>query len=61
MCGKEIDAYVGKWAERKITVKCGNTRPDGYPWLCNDCENKHAGRDWRREAEENGENFDSEY
>lgn len=61
MCGKEMTVYVGRWHERAITVKCGNTSPYGTPYLCDKCEVTHAGRDWRREAEEAGERWDDDY
>lgn len=61
MCGKEISVYVGINYDREIKVKCGNTSPYGTPWLCDECEAKHEGRDWRREAEEAGEQWDADY
>lgn len=62
MCGKEITVYVPKGYDYKpIQVNCGNTSPSGNPWLCEKCEIEHAGRDWRREAEENGEQWDEDY
>ena len=61
MCNEPMTAYVGKYSERKITVRCGNTSPTGYPYLCDKCEVLHKDRDWRREAMENGENFDDDY
>lgn len=55
-CGKSMQEYVPSGYDYKeITVKCGNTSPDGTPWLCEKCEKKHAGTDWRREAELAGE------
>ena len=55
-CGKKMVEYVPKgWGYKEITVSCGNTSPDGSPWLCEKCEVLNAGRDWRREAAENGE------
>lgn len=62
MCGKEIKEWVPRgYGYVEITVKCGSTSPSGEPWLCEDCEKIHAGRDWRREAEENGEQWDEDY
>ena len=56
MCGKEMQVSVPKgWSYKEITVRCGNTSPEGSPWLCDKCAKIHAGRDWRREAAENGE------
>jgi hypothetical protein len=43
---------------REVTVRCGNTRPDGFPYLCDACAEKHAGTNWREEAELNGERID---
>jgi hypothetical protein len=55
-CGKKMTEYVQKgWSYKEITVRCGNTSPSGYPWQCDDCAKLNAGRDWRREAAENGE------
>lgn len=58
MCGKVIEVTLE--SGRDIKVKCGNTSPSGDPWLCDECEEKHAGRDWRRESEENGEPYDND-
>jgi hypothetical protein len=59
MCNKPITVYVPKgYGVKEVTVRCGNTSPYGTPWLCDDCEQKHAHRDWRREAEEAGERWD---
>ena len=56
MCGKKMVVSVQRgWSYKEITVRCGNTSPSGYPWLCSTCEKIHAGRDWRREAAEAGE------
>lgn len=55
-CGKKMEEYVPSGFDyKKITVKCGNTSPSGDPWLCDDCAERYAGTDWRREAELNGE------
>jgi hypothetical protein len=62
MCGKEIQVFVERgYTYKEITVPCGSTSPSGFPWLCDTCEKKYEHRDWRREAELNGENFDSDY
>ena len=61
-CNKEMQEYVPKgYHYVEITVRCGNTSPSGYPWLCEDCARKNAGRDWRREAIEAGEQWDEDY
>jgi hypothetical protein len=61
MCGKKMEVSVPKgWDYKQVTVRCGNTSPSGYPWLCAKCEVTHAGRDWRREAAENGERWDED-
>lgn len=61
MCGKKIQVYVPtKYDYKEITVSCGSTSPHGTPWLCDDCAKLHAGRDWRREAEMNGETWGPE-
>ena len=60
-CNKEMQENVPKGYDYvQITVRCGNTSPSGYPWLCEDCAAKNAGRDWRREAIEAGETWDEE-
>ena len=62
MCGKEMQVFIEKgYSHKEITVRCGNTSPTGYPYLCQSCEKVNAHRDWRREAIEAGENFDEEY
>ena len=61
-CGKKILVSVEHgFAHKCITVSCGNTSPTGFPWLCEECEIKEGDRDWRREAELNGEQWDSDY
>jgi hypothetical protein len=61
MCGKELKVFVESGFDYKeITVRCGNTSPTGEPWLCDECEKQHGGRDWRREAIEAGECWDEE-
>jgi len=55
-CGKKMQEYVPSgWTYKEITVKCGNTSPDGNPWLCDKCEKIYANVNWRYEAEMNGE------
>jgi hypothetical protein len=62
MCGKPIQVFVERgYSYKEITVACGSTSPSGYPWLCPKCEKKHENRDWRREAEMNGEQWDDDY
>ncbi len=60
-CGVDVTAYTGKWSEREITVKCGNTSPYGTPYQCEACERKNRNRDWRKEAEDAGERWDDDY
>jgi hypothetical protein len=56
-----MQVYVPRgWDYREITVRCGNTSPTGEPYLCGDCAKRHAGRDWRREAIEAGEQWEEE-
>ena len=60
-CNIEIEVYVPKGYDYKaITVRCGNTSPDGNPWLCDRCAKANAGRDWRREAIEAGETWEED-
>ena len=62
MCGEKIEVSVQtKYSAKIITVRCGNTSPFGDPWLCDKCAEIHAGRDWRREAIEAGEQWDDDY
>ena len=61
-CGKEMEVHIERgfqWME--ITVKCGNTSPTGFPYLCEECGERLADVNWREEAALNGENFDSDY
>jgi len=61
-CRKKIEVSVPtRYSYKIITVLCGSTSPHGSPWLCEECEKKHANRDWRREAEMNGEQWDDDY
>ena len=45
---------------KTLKYKCGNTGVDGNPVLCDACAEEFKDRDWRREAEENGEVWDEE-
>jgi hypothetical protein len=55
-CRKQMKVDVPKgYGWREITTRCGNTSPQGDPWLCDECEKKYAGTDWRYEAEMAGE------
>ena len=57
-----MTAYVERGYDYKeIKVKCGNTRPDGYPYLCGDCADKHKDVNWDEEAMLNGERIDDDY
>jgi len=61
-CGAKIQVFVERgFGHREITVSCGNTSPSGNPWLCEKCERLEGHRDWRREAEEAGEQWDDDY
>lgn len=58
-CNKPISVFVPRgWDYKEITVKCGNTSPTGNPWLCDDCAKKFEDRNWRAEAEANGESWE---
>lgn len=60
-CRKEMQVWVPRgWDYREITVRCGETSPHGDPWLCDECAERYAGRDWRREAIEAGETWGEE-
>lgn len=60
-CGKEMQVHVAKgWGYKEITVRCGNTSPTGYPWLCEPCSERLKDVDWKREAMLNGEAWGEE-
>ena len=62
MCGEKMDVVIASgFTGKVIQVRCGSTSPDGNPWLCDKCEVLHKGRNWRREAEEAGEQWDDDY
>lgn len=61
-CGKAIDQVVPtKYSAKLVPAKCGQTGIYGAPIFCEACEKLNEGRNWRREAIEDGENFDDEY
>jgi len=61
-CRKKIQVSIAtRYSGKLITVRCGSTSPYGSPWLCEECEKIHGHRDWRREAEMNGERWDDDY
>ena len=61
-CGKQIEVTVPtRYSAKLIKTKCGSTSIYGDPNLCEDCEKKYAGVDWRREAELAGEQWDEDY
>ncbi|MCK5138806.1 MAG: hypothetical protein KAQ85_03095 [Thermodesulfovibrionia bacterium] len=61
-CNKKIEVCIERgFGYKEITVRCGSTSPHGSPWLCDSCEEIHGDRDWRREAEEAGEQWDDDY
>lgn len=61
-CGKAITQTVPtRFSYKEVPAKFGQTGIYGDPIFCEQCEKKYAGRDWRREAEENGERYDDDY
>ena len=61
-CGELLETFVPRgFSYKAIKVKCGSTGPDGYPQFCDSCAVKYAKRDWRKEAEEAGEQWDEDY
>ena len=61
-CGEPIEISVPRgYSYKLITVWCGDTSPYGDPWLCMECEEANAHRNWRQEAEMNGEQWDDDY
>jgi len=60
-CDKPMEVYIPKgWDYKAITVRCGNTSPSGNPYLCEQCAEKYAGRNWRAEAIEAGETWEED-
>ena len=61
-CNAAITQMVPtRYHYKEVPAKCGQTGIDGYPLFCDECEPKYVGRNWRREAEENGEQWDDNY
>lgn len=61
-CGTKMEVWIERgFHGKEITVKCGSTSPHGSPWLCPYCEDTEGHRDWRYEAEMNGEQWDENY
>lgn len=61
-CGAAIEQTIPRgYSYKTVPAKCGQTGYYGDPIFCEKCEPKYAGRDWRREAEENGEQWDDNY
>jgi len=61
-CGAETTQVVPKkYIDKVVPATCGQTGYYGYPIFCDKCSPLYAGRDWRREAEENGEQWDDDY
>ena len=60
-CGKKMTVWVPKgydYVERE--VRCGNTQPNGDPYLCDDCEKRLRHVNWRQQAAENGERYEED-
>ncbi len=61
-CGAKVEVLVQRgYSAKYIQMPCGSTGVDGGPNLCEQCERRNAGRDWRREAAMNGEQYDDDY
>jgi hypothetical protein len=61
-CNQKMEVSIAtRYSGKLITVKCGSTSPEGSPWLCDHCEEAEGHRDWRREAELAGEQWDDDY
>ena len=62
-CSDKMKVWIDRgFHGKEITVKCGSTSPYGSPWLCQACEELPENqKDWRREAELNGEQWDEDY
>ena len=61
-CGKPMVVVVpkGRYDYKEITVKCGNTMTDGYPYLCDACAVRERDTNWRQLAAEAGEVWDED-
>lgn len=60
-CGKPTTQTVPtRFSYKIVAAKCGQTGIHGDPVFCEDCAPKYADRNWRQEAEENGEQYDEE-
>lgn len=60
-CGKEImQAVPTRYSYKEVPAKCGQTGIYGDPIFCEKCEPLYEGRDWRAEAEANGERYDED-
>lgn len=60
-CGKMIDVVIPtKYSAKILQMPCGSTGIYGAPNLCEPCERRNAGRNWRQEAIEAGEAWDED-
>lgn len=61
-CNAAIEQWVPtRYSGKMVPAKCGQTGIYGDPIFCEKCEPLYEGRDWRREAEEAGEQWDDDY
>ncbi len=61
-CNCEIEVYVPtKYDYKAVKTRCGSTGYYGDPNFCDKCEPLYRDRNWRREAEEAGEQWDDDY
>lgn len=57
-CGVVMEVSIPSgYTYKTVKVKCGNTSPNGNPWLCEACEEKYAGVDWYKQAKLAGETW----
>jgi hypothetical protein len=57
-CGAKLKVMVPRgWDWKEVEVRCGNTSPEGFPYLCDDCAERLADVDWKHEALMNGEEW----
>jgi hypothetical protein len=60
-CGVAITQSVPtRYATKEVPATCGQTGYYGFPLFCEECAPKYKDRDWKKEAEENGEQWDED-
>jgi UDP:flavonoid glycosyltransferase YjiC (YdhE family) len=61
-CGTSIEQVVPtRFSHKLVPAVCGQTGIHGYHLFCDKCAPLYKDRNWRMEAEENGERWDDDY